>query len=62
MLFKRKKEQHAHGTGAEERKSPLRADEQEAPQPERPVNPEKDEQAEPERRHPSQAEGERESR
>ena len=57
-MFKGKKEHH---TGAEERQSPLRAGEQDAPQPERPVNTEKDEQAELERRHPSQAEGERAS-
>jgi hypothetical protein len=42
---------HAH-------KSPLRADEQDAPEPERPINTEQ-EQEQRTRAHPSQAEGER---
>ena len=58
-MFKRKKRDGMGiGLADQGRKSPLRADEQDAPQPERPVNTEQDEQRSA-RPHPSQAEGER---
>jgi hypothetical protein len=60
-LFKRKKRDGLGiGIADHNRKSPLRADEQSSPQPERPVNTEQDEQN-PDlgRDRPSQAEGER---
>jgi hypothetical protein len=60
-MFKRKK-RDGLGVGLADvgRKSPLRADEQTTPQPERPVNTEQDEQnSDAERNRPSQAEGER---
>ena len=58
-MFKRKKsEELGTGLGERGRKSPLRADEQAAPQPERPVNSEQEE-GQRNRSHPSQAEGER---
>jgi hypothetical protein len=58
-MFKRKKsEELGDGVGERGRKSPLRADEQVAPEPERPVNTEQEE-SQRNRSHPSQAEGER---
>ena len=60
-MFKRKKRDGLGiGLADQTRKSPLRADEQNSPQPERPVNTEQNEQnASVERNRPSQAEGER---
>jgi hypothetical protein len=60
-VFKRKKRDGLGiGLANHRDKSPLRADEQNAPQPERPVNTEReDRQADLEHQHPSQAEGER---
>jgi hypothetical protein len=58
-MFKRKKsEEMDDGVGEHGRKSPLRADEQVSPEPERPVNTEQEEGRR-NRHHPSQAEGER---
>lgn len=58
-MFKRKKRDDVgSGDAYPTRKSPLRAEEQDAPQPERPVNPEQEQGNRP-RAHPSQAEGER---
>jgi hypothetical protein len=58
-MFKRKKsEELGERVGERERKSPLRADEQVSPEPERPVNTQQDE-GQRNRSHPSQAEGER---
>ncbi|HEY0810568.1 MAG TPA: hypothetical protein VGD49_10425 [Longimicrobiales bacterium] len=57
-MKRKKSEQLDDGIGEQPRKSPLRADEQAAPEPERPVNTEQEE-GQRNRRHPSQAEGER---
>jgi hypothetical protein len=60
-MFRRKKRDGLGiGLADHDRKSPLRADEQDSPQPERPVNTEQNEQNPDLRRdRPSQAEGER---
>lgn len=59
-MIQRKKRDGVGEGMADDRKSPLRADEQSSPQPERPVNTEQDEQnPDLERNRPSQAEGER---
>ena len=58
-MFKRKKKNEQQHDPYEGRKSPLRASEQETPQPERPENKERDQHDELEKMHPSQAEGER---
>jgi len=57
-MKRKKSEQLDDRIGEQPRKSPLRADEQAAPEPERPVNTEQEEEQR-NRRHPSQAEGER---
>ena len=57
-MKRKKSEQLDDRSGEQSRKSPLRADEQAAPEPERPVNTEQEE-GQRNRRHPSQAEGER---
>lgn len=58
-MFKRKKREGLGlGLADYSRKSPLNADEQDTPQPERPIKPAEDLQ-QGRKRHPSQAEGER---
>ncbi len=63
MFRRKKRDTMGIGLADHHRRSPRRADEQNAPEPERPTNPEQEARSPNlETQHPSQAEGEREER
>ena len=62
MFRRKKRDTLGIGLADHHRRSPRRADEQDAPEPERPVNEREARSSNLEEQHPSQAEGERNER